>query len=70
MYNVRIFHTEAEMKEVDHPKYGKCIELTHRQDIAFSSIAQNALVNETVLPSGNKTPARDMKIVEKYLVDN
>jgi hypothetical protein len=56
------------MKEINHPQYGKCHELTDPQDIAFASIAQEALVNKTVLPSGIETPPEDLLIREKYLI--
>jgi hypothetical protein len=56
------------MQKVDHPKYGSCYELTEQQDIGFSQIAQGATVNETILPSGTKTPAETLVIREKYLV--
>ncbi len=39
------------------------IELTDPQDRDFALIAQNALFNETIMPSGMVTPARDMRIV-------
>jgi hypothetical protein len=56
------------MKEIKHPKYGQCYELIEPKDIDFSAIAQAALVNETVLPSGTITPTGNFWIREKYLV--
>ncbi len=56
------------MKQIQHPQYGQCYELTKPNDIAFSGMAQAALVNETILPSGTKTPSENLWIREKYLV--
>jgi hypothetical protein len=56
------------MKQIQHPQYGQCYELTEPSDIAFSGMAQAALVNATVLPSGTKTPSENLWIREKYLV--
>lgn len=44
------------------------ITLTNPADMAFSERAQWALCNQTVLPSGFKTPAADMVIVGYELV--
>lgn len=44
------------------------IVLAHPQDIAFTKIAQHALVNGTTLPSGYRTPDEDMEIVGTELV--
>lgn len=57
-----------EMKQIQHPQFGKCYELTNPQDVVFSEMAQGALVNQTALPSGTKTPAENLWIREKYLV--
>ena len=56
------------MKEIIHPVYGKCLELTDPRDIAFSGMAQRALVGDTILPSGTKTPPETHIIRGKYLV--
>lgn len=45
------------------------ITLTDSRDIQFSKIAQGAVVNETILPSGFKTPAHDLVIEGEKLVD-
>lgn len=56
------------MKEINHPKYGKCYEMTKQSDIQFCDIAQGALVSATTFPSGTKTPLENLWIREKYLV--
>lgn len=56
------------MKKVSHPVYGECYELTHKNDIVFTNVAQAALVNQTTFPSGAKSPAKNLWIREKYLV--
>lgn len=56
------------MELIRHPQYGQCHELTKPQDIAFSEMAQGALVNRTVLPSGTRTPSKNLWVREKYLV--
>lgn len=56
------------MKKIQHPKYGDCYEMTEPNDVAFSKMAQGALLNETVLPSGTKTPAENLWFRGKYLV--
>lgn len=45
------------------------IELTDPKDTAFAAIAQGALVNDTVLPSGYRTPKRDLVISGTTLVE-
>jgi hypothetical protein len=57
------------MKEIDHPKYGKCLELTDEVDVAFSKVVQGSIFTNRVLPSGEKTPDHKVKVVDKYLVD-
>ncbi len=56
------------MKQIQHPRYGQCYKLTNSNDIAFAEIAQGSIVNQTVFPSGTKTPAENLWIREKYLV--
>ena len=58
------------MKQIRHPVYGDCYELTHPRDIAFSAIAQEALVGNTIMPSGAKTPPHTLVIREHYLVND
>jgi hypothetical protein len=57
------------LKQIEHPQYGSCYELEKPNDIGFSNIAQGAQVNATILPSGTKTPDRNLFIREKYLVE-
>ncbi len=45
------------------------IELADPKDTAFAGIAQGALVNNTVLPSGYRTPKRDLVVSGTTLVE-
>lgn len=45
------------------------IALEDERDIAFCAIAQGSLVNDTRLPSGYRTPPRDMIIRGTEIVE-
>lgn len=45
------------------------IELTHPLDLAFARMAQGALFNDTIMPSGYRTPPRDLVIDGTALVE-
>jgi hypothetical protein len=56
------------MKKISHSSFGECWEITVPNDLAFCRVAQRALVNDTILPSGTKTPAENLWIRGRYLV--